>query len=251
MLRTLSPSPWLVARSPLHFSFIWIINAALPRPRPPPLSERETILLKGLLALLCASALGDKQHAIALARVFSWYLEMKPRQQSGGNGTVMTAVSVVFKEQQRESELFCFFVFIFRQKSNLFSGIYLFIFLSPADFIYSVWLRCELKHKCNSEVWILPSFCDLHTLSCCMLLPVDGAECDADGWAGLRSWKSERSEWPSEPKRWACVNLWLITTPVEFFFYDFSFVLFGFFLVLLTVTIRDPLLISSSCDVAH
>lgn len=32
MLRTLSPSPWLVARSPLHFSFIWIINAALPRP---------------------------------------------------------------------------------------------------------------------------------------------------------------------------------------------------------------------------
>lgn len=62
---------------------------------------------------------------------------MKPRQQSSGNGTVMTAVPVVFKEQQRESELFCFFVFVFRQKSNLFSGI-LFFFLSPADFIYSV-----------------------------------------------------------------------------------------------------------------
>lgn len=66
---------------------------------------------------------------------------MRPRaqQQSGGNGTVMTAVSVVFKEQQRESELFCFFVFVFRQKSNLFSGIlFLYYFLSPADFIYSV-----------------------------------------------------------------------------------------------------------------
>lgn len=61
---------------------------------------------------------------------------MKPRQQSGGNGTVMTAVSVVFKEQQRESELFCFFVFVFRQKSNLFSGIFFLLQISfiPCDY---------------------------------------------------------------------------------------------------------------------